>query len=457
MDDSLARINRSKDLLAKLAAQNGGGAGAGAGAGAGGRAPSAFSTPSAGGFGGYGQAATPSRYGGGTGGGDTDSSFGGIGNGSDGGAGGFRTGAAGAGDAYGASSGFGSRPGALSGSFMGTSVAGGGGSYGMGGMDYGMGGGAMGGGAMAGMGGATGGGALGQLSVAPMGSMGQMGQISQMGMGQMGGGMQVDRVSGGGPQGNPQLLKLAQLMGVLKPACRVESLGEQLLGTETQKRYEVRKGAKKTYVFHERVVTVNTHMGAWSMTIAKNEPVHAEVKPRRTISGNNVQLLRVHTVRVDTDFDSFRLTDHKEELRAVEDLVLTYQCASTDFVEKLTTELQECMQLDAGGRFGGIRVGMKPRCAHLLRYADRIVEKLQGGIENLSFGPRKVKKAMKHKVGPVTRYETRWIEATGGEISIYKVRCRGAERGHAEPLHRATGVSADTSTSCCCWTRTGRP
>lgn len=444
MDDSLARINRSKDLLAKLAAQNGG-VGVGIG-GVGGGAPSTFSTPSAGGFGGYGQAAAPSPYGGGRGGGDADASFGGIGNGSYGGGGGFGTGAAGAGDAYGASSGFGSRPGALSGSFMGTSVAGGGGGYGMGGMDYGMGGGAM------------GGGALGrQLSVAPMGGMGQMGQISQLGMDQMGQGMQVDRGAGGRPQGNPQLLKLAELMGVLKPACRVESLGEQLLGTETQKRYEVRKGAKKTYVFNDRVVTVNTHMGAWSMTIAKNEPGHAEVKPRRTISGNNVQLLRVHTVRVDTDFDSFRLTDHKEELRAVEDLVLTYQCASTDFVEKLTTELEECMQLDAGGRFGGIRVGMKPRCAHLLRYADRIVEKLQGGVENLSFGPRKVKKAMKHKVGPVTRYETRWIEATGGEISIYKVRRRGAEHGHAEPVHRTTGVLADTSTSRCCWTRTGRP
>ena len=72
-------------------------------------------------------------------------------------------------------------------------------------------------------------------------------------------------------------------------------------------------------------------MGAWSMTIAKNEVPGggaAEVKPRRTISGNNVKLLRVHTVVVETDYDSFRLTDHKEELHAIEDLWLTYQCSS---------------------------------------------------------------------------------------------------------------------------------
>lgn len=56
--------------------------------------------------------------------------------------------------------------------------------------------------------------------------MGGMGQAMQMGQGGAG---------GGGPQGNPQLAKLAELIAVLKPACRVESLGEQLLGVDTQK------------------------------------------------------------------------------------------------------------------------------------------------------------------------------------------------------------------------------
>ncbi len=426
----MARINRSKDLLAKLAAQNGGGGGGGDSGGGG------FSTPSAGGFGGYGQPAASSPYGGGGGGGavgsGADASYGGMGDGSYGGGGGGRDsgygggyggGATGPADAYGAASSFG-RAGALDGSYMSTG-GGGDAGYGMGRTDYGMGGssglggGGMGGGSMGGMGGGgmggggMGGGSMGGMGGGGMGGMGGMGQGMQMGHGGTGGGR---------PQGNPQLAKLAELISVLKPACRVESLGEQLLGADTQKRYEVKKGAKKTYVFNERVVTVNTHMGAWSMTVAKNEPAHLDVKPRRTISGNNVQLLRVHTVRVDTDFDSFRLTDHREELRAVEELVLTYQCASTDFVETLTTELEGCMVLDAGGRFGGIRMGMKPRCAHLLRYGDRIMEKLQHGVENLSFGPKKVKKAMKHKVGPVTRYETRWIEANAGEITIYKVR-----------------------------------
>ena len=57
----------------------------------------------------------------------------------------------------------------------------------------------------------------------------------------------------------------------------------------------MRKGAKHTYVFKERVVTVNTHMGAWSMTISQNEAAGGDVKPRRTISGHNVKELRVHT------------------------------------------------------------------------------------------------------------------------------------------------------------------
>ena len=221
---------------------------------------------------------------------------------------------------------------------------------------------------------------------------------------------------------DPRLNRIAELIGTLKPLCVVESLGEMLLGGDSAKRYEVRKGAKHTYVFNERVVTVNTHMGAWSMTIAKNEVSGAgatEVKPRRTISGNNVKLLRVHTVVVETDYDSFRLTDHKEELHAIEDLWLTYQCSSkAGFVDELTRDLEECTEMQ-GGRPVGIRSGMKPRCAHLLNYAQRIMEKLGQGEQNLSFGPLKVKKAMKHKVGPVTRYAERWVKADATQIEIF--------------------------------------
>jgi hypothetical protein len=412
------RINRSQDLLAKIAAQQAGGGGGGAGAGA------SFSTPSAsaGGFGGYGQGAA-SAYGGGADGssGYGASALGGAGGGYGTGAGGAGGGASGM---YGQSSGFGGGTGALESSYGGlqqSSMSTGGG-YGIGG-GGGMGGGGMGLGALggAGVGAASlgGGGGLGGGGMGPMGQMNHSGM--QMGQGGGGGG------GGGGGHSDPRMARIFELMEMLKPACRVQHLGEQLLGTETQKRYEVRKGAKHTYVFNDRVVSVNTHMGAWSMTIAKNEtgPTPVDVKPRRTISGNNIELLRVHTVLVETDFDSFRLTDHKDELRAIEDLMLTYQCASTGFVDKLIMELEGCMQLEAGGRFGGIREGMKPRCAHLLRYAERIVEKLGNGVENLTFGPKKVKKAMKHKVvGVVTRYEDRWIQATATDITIFKVRAQ---------------------------------
>ena len=214
--------------------------------------------------------------------------------------------------------------------------------------------------------------------------------------------------------------RLQRLIAELTPCCRVESLGELLLGEAAQRKFQMRKGAKHTYVFKERVVTVNTHMGAWSMTISQNEAAGGDVKPRRTISGHNVKELRVHTVVVETEYDSFRLTDHRDELHAIEDLWLTYQCsASSTFVDELIQKLEECRA--GGGQGTGIQLGKKPLCAHLLHYARRIVEKLDQGGDQLAFGPRKVKKAMKHKVGPVTRYNDRWIRANATDIEIFEV------------------------------------
>ena len=92
-----------------------------------------------------------------------------------------------------------------------------------------------------------------------------------------------------------------------------------------------------------------------------------------------------------------------------------------------------------GGRPVAIRSGMKPRCAHLLSYAERIMEKLGQGEQNLTFGPLKVKKAMKHKVGPVTRYAERWVKADATQIEIFAVRFRQQERSSC----------TDTTSPCC--------
>ena len=126
----------------------------------------------------------------------------------------------------------------------------------------------------------------------------------------------------------------------------------------------------------------------------------------------------MHTVLIENDFDAFALSDHRGWLHAVEELRLVYQCSPhSGFIEKLIADLEQCrtgatdarstctrartlrrgirchawLVFTPDGRCSsfpsslrrhvdayrtangdGIREGSKPRCAHLLDYAEKI-------------------------------------------------------------------------------------
>lgn len=58
--------------------------------------------------------------------------------------------------------------------------------------------------------------------------------------------------------------------------------------------------------------------------------------------------------------------------------------------------------------------------AYLLATAQAIIERTNGGLVLPHFGPVKVKKAMKRKIGPYTRYNDRWIKHDEGGLVIYR-------------------------------------
>ena len=82
------------------------------------------------------------------------------------------------------------------------------------------------------------------------------------GMAMSGGGMQQPQMGQqqmGGQHADPRLNRIAELIDILKPLCKVESLGEMLLGGDSAKRYGVRKGEAHVRVQRTSCDCQHTH------------------------------------------------------------------------------------------------------------------------------------------------------------------------------------------------------